>query len=249
MLKRDELEDTNSCLNKAHDGERLFVLLARDPAAPVAIRAWVAARLRLGKNVTGDAQIEEALECAALMERERAARLRYGGQEPIRWAGGGATKVDAALIVDQPPPIANRRPTWELVISYVEQLQLDSSYVVLGNAEDAIALVLTDMRARDAVGRVRYGTPLTAGNGRDHLIDAYQELLDGCVYLMNELDECGVGITTKLTVDNFPAWSIRWYLYDVQQLCIEQIRASICLRVLIKERSERSRTAVKGTSP
>jgi len=71
MLKRDELEDNNSCLNKAHDGERLFVLLARDPAAPIAIRAWVAERIRLGKNVLEDAQIAEALDCANRMDRER----------------------------------------------------------------------------------------------------------------------------------------------------------------------------------
>lgn len=71
MIKRDEIEHTESCFNKAHDGERLFVLLARDPAAPVAIRAWVAERLRLGKNKPEDAQICEAIECAALMDIER----------------------------------------------------------------------------------------------------------------------------------------------------------------------------------
>ena len=71
MIKRDEIEHTESCFNKAHDGERLFVLLARDPAAPVAIRAWVAERLRLGKNKPEDAQIREALECAARMDVER----------------------------------------------------------------------------------------------------------------------------------------------------------------------------------
>lgn len=71
MIKRDEIEDTNSCLNKAHDGERLFVLLARDPAAPIAIRAWVAERIRLGKNMLEDAQIVEALDCADRMDRER----------------------------------------------------------------------------------------------------------------------------------------------------------------------------------
>lgn len=46
------------------------MLLSRDAAAPVAIRAWVVERLRLGKNAEGDAQIVEALECAATMENE-----------------------------------------------------------------------------------------------------------------------------------------------------------------------------------
>lgn len=91
MLKRDELEDTNSCFNKAHDRERLFVLLARDPAAPVAIRAWIAERLRLGKNVPGDEHIRDAFECAALMELERGEIEAARRQESIRWAEGGGT--------------------------------------------------------------------------------------------------------------------------------------------------------------
>lgn len=39
------------------------------------------------------------------------------------------------------------------------------------------------MRARDNEGRRKYGTPLTVANGRDQLIDAYQEQLDLIVYL------------------------------------------------------------------
>lgn len=78
MRKRDELDYSESCLNKARDDERLFVLLARDPAAPVAIRAWVNERIRLGKNNPNDAQIVEALDCAARMEHERSASLAHG---------------------------------------------------------------------------------------------------------------------------------------------------------------------------
>ena len=88
MIKRDELEDTNSCFSKAHDSERLFVLLARDPAAPVAIRAWIAERLRLGKNVAGDEQIREAFECANLMEMERADIESTRRQQQLCWAEG-----------------------------------------------------------------------------------------------------------------------------------------------------------------
>lgn len=71
MLKRDEIADATSCFNKAQDKERIFVLCARDQAAPAAIRAWIAERLRLGKNLAGDEQIREAYECANLMELER----------------------------------------------------------------------------------------------------------------------------------------------------------------------------------
>jgi hypothetical protein len=86
MIKRDEIEDNQSCFNKASDSERLFVMLARDPAAPVAIRAWIAERIRLGKNTEHDAQIREASECADLMELERAEIAVTRHQEQLRFA-------------------------------------------------------------------------------------------------------------------------------------------------------------------
>jgi len=88
MIKRDEIEDHTSCFNKATDGERLFVLLARDPAAPAAVRAWIAERIRLGKNKPDDDQIREAQECAALMEVERAEIESARRQQAIHWAEG-----------------------------------------------------------------------------------------------------------------------------------------------------------------
>lgn len=64
----------------------------------------------------------------------------------------------------EPPPRPNDgRPIWELVIE--------------------------DMRARDAAGRAKYGTPLQAHNGRDALVDAYQEALDLAVYLRQAIAE------------------------------------------------------------
>jgi hypothetical protein len=67
-------------------------------------------------------------------------------------------------VIDQPPPIENSsRPIWELVVE--------------------------DMKARDQIGRERYGTPLQANNGRDALVDAYQESLDLAVYLRQAIEE------------------------------------------------------------
>jgi cytidylate kinase len=58
------------------------------------------------------------------------------------------------------------------------------------NANQAVwDLVMQDMRERDLVGRERYGTPLQAMNGRDPLIDIYQEALDLVVYLRQEIEE------------------------------------------------------------
>ena len=67
-------------------------------------------------------------------------------------------------INDQPPPQRNGNPAvWDLVIA--------------------------DMKARDQLGRERYGTPLQPFNGRDALVDAYQEALDLAVYLRQAIEE------------------------------------------------------------
>ncbi len=69
MTKILEAYEEQSCWNKADAHEKLFVLLGRDRAMPIAIRAWVAERIRLGKNLAGDPQICEALDMAASLER------------------------------------------------------------------------------------------------------------------------------------------------------------------------------------
>ncbi len=74
MLKREELTNPSSCLNRADDDERVFVLLARDPAAAATIRFWARHRIDLRKNGNGDAQIVEAINAADEMERYAKAR-------------------------------------------------------------------------------------------------------------------------------------------------------------------------------
>lgn len=70
MRKIEEIANPNSCLRKAKENEMLFVLLARDKAAPRVIRYWAAERVRLGLNKIDDKQIVEAFECATIMEKE-----------------------------------------------------------------------------------------------------------------------------------------------------------------------------------
>jgi hypothetical protein len=72
MRKRDEL--VSGCMAKAKDDEMTFVLLARDEAAPVAIRAWINERIRLGMNKPDDPKLIEALQCARIMIIERPAK-------------------------------------------------------------------------------------------------------------------------------------------------------------------------------
>lgn len=68
------------------------------------------------------------------------------------------------LIQDQPAPVHNNLPAvWQLVRQ--------------------------DMIERDQLGRERYGVPLQPHNGRDALVDAYQEILDAAVYLRQAIYE------------------------------------------------------------
>lgn len=67
-------------------------------------------------------------------------------------------------IVDQPPPAPNDNPS----------------------VHD---LVIADMGQRKTLGLQRYGTLLQAHNGRDALVDAYQEALDLACYLRQAIAE------------------------------------------------------------
>ena len=48
---------------------------------------------------------------------------------------------------------------------------------------------MQDMRDRDEWGLSKYKTRLQPFNGRDALTDTYQELLDACVYMRQQLYE------------------------------------------------------------
>ena len=72
MIKKEEVDVKSSCWNKAKPEEMLFVLLARDESAPVAIRAWIEDRIKTGKNKADDPQIVEAQKCILGMMRRYA---------------------------------------------------------------------------------------------------------------------------------------------------------------------------------
>jgi hypothetical protein len=52
-----------------------------------------------------------------------------------------------------------------------------------------VDLVIEDLLERRRIGTERYGTPLQAFNGRNALVDFYQELLDGVQYVRQVIEE------------------------------------------------------------
>lgn len=81
MLKCHEATDSNSCWNKAQEGEMVFVLLERDPCAAAAVRSWCAYRIQSGLNTPEDPKIQEAMQWVNIVENthkhpERVASLK-----------------------------------------------------------------------------------------------------------------------------------------------------------------------------
>lgn len=58
-----------------------------------------------------------------------------------------------------------------------------------GTGPDCWELVLDDMESRRALGVEKYGKPLRPDNGRNALVDAYQESLDLVVYLRAAIEQ------------------------------------------------------------
>lgn len=106
--------------------------------------------------------------------------------------------------MSQPDPTPNNNPPiWPLVIDFVR-----GRFSRL--TEDRM---IADMTARDTLGRERYGTPLQARNGRDPLLDAYDEALDKAAYLRQYYEETGNGF--RLFVDSVT--QISDLLYEIQR--------------------------------
>ncbi len=99
------------------------------------------------------------------LDAQREAQLFIDSVEVMRAAPEvREATTESSLVTEQSAPVANDQPAvWPLVVA--------------------------DMTARDAEGRRKYGVPLQPHNGRDVLIDAYQEALDLCVYLRQAIYE------------------------------------------------------------
>lgn len=68
---------------------------------------------------------------------------------------------------------------------------------VVNSFPDVQSAVIADMEARRQVGLTRYGTALQPHNGRDALLDLYEELLDGCMYLKQVMIERAVPCSNR----------------------------------------------------
>lgn len=59
---------------------------------------------------------------------------------------------------------------------------------VAGVARHTVDLVVADLAERKRYGVKKYGVAHQHDNGRNHLLDLYEELLDGAVYVRAEIE-------------------------------------------------------------
>jgi hypothetical protein len=126
-----------------------------------------------------------------MLERNTAASAQDNGDVAYGTGMGVAS-------APQPPPRITGSPSVhdELCKWLSDTHGIDTSAQVQSRTVDALLLVYRmrgeqalisriaqDIQARKAFGLAKYGTNLTADNGRDHLVDAMHELLDALVYL------------------------------------------------------------------
>lgn len=84
-------------------------------------------------------------------------------------------------------------------------------------------LVIADIEARKALGLKKYKTLLQAGNGRNMLLDAYEESLDLCIYLRGALEEQREkeDVVEDFTASDTPLWEAG--TADVDCCCTDPI--------------------------
>lgn len=76
MIKAQEIDNLESCLNKAASDEPLFVIRGKDICGGDTVREWTRKRVAAGKNHPQDQQILEALAIADAMQAYAARRAQ-----------------------------------------------------------------------------------------------------------------------------------------------------------------------------
>jgi hypothetical protein len=110
--------------------------------------------------------------------------------------------------------------TWDLVLTDLGAMQAR-----LDDPSPMLAAVIVDAFGRHCVGIDRYGVPLHPHNGRDSLTDAYEEYLDGAVYIKNYM------------IEHPPAPND----LRLRQVYDQSIQLAIAVRGLIDERNANKR--------
>lgn len=101
-----------------------------------------------------------------------------------------AARVQRSGIIEA---MANEVTTWpveKVKAGYPQPSTVAKAEARQMKQTEVLPLVLADITDRVQVrGMATYGKPLTTGDGRDSLWDAYEEILDLAVYIRKEIEE------------------------------------------------------------
>lgn len=142
-------------------------------------------------------------------------------------------------IAPQPPPKndPDAKPLWPIIIAECEQRAIEHSRIGTqseDNKAKTLRVMVEDMQKRHEFGVHKYGVPLVAKNDRDHLSDAYQELLDAIVYLRAQIEALG-GLMGNLRL-TYPR---SFHHRTLVRIYAQTIENAIELRTILAERDGR----------
>ncbi len=140
---------------------------------------WQALRRRWGIAFTGHPPAEYEVACPSDARRGLGQAHAWGGNRPTAVEPVVAESRESRWVYLRDAVVGLRRPR-------------DSGDQPLPVANDQPTIheqVCADVMQRQALGISRYGQPLQPHNGRDALLDLYQELLDAIVYLRQFMEE------------------------------------------------------------
>ena len=159
----------------------------QDLKGPALDRRGIVAELTGGEPAAGAAAIareinnltmpERALKAIEEVHAPPADASRMGAPRTVgNFAAAGLSPALLAFpVVDGGDPMLDS--------TLLRVREGDQPLPVLNDYPAIQDLVIADMEARKAVGIARYGTLLKPHDGRDPLLDLYQELMDGANYV------------------------------------------------------------------
>jgi len=214
----ETLYDTAEAL--AGDAHNWRETSAWDASNPQKFGDSVAAAIAVGREMKpGELTVLPAV-CRLLDDARKWREFEEVADAPALTLDGDANMVPASGVYTKAQPMpknSDDRALWPLIISELGESETDR-------------LVAVDMQQRHEFGVAKYGVPLVASNGRDHLADAYQEALDCVVYLRAAIES---HLARTLEDTNTKE------LARTHQLYVDALDAAKEIRELIRERDGR----------
>lgn len=118
----------------------------------------------------------------------------------------------------EPNPVGDGVAIWPLIVDDFR----DPWFCIDWESNKIRQQLLLDIEQRKDLGKEKYGTLLRTNNGRDALVDLYQEELDAVAYARQKLEEIDIG-----DVD---------FYCDVEEIYISMLEAAAKTRKILNDR-------------